>query len=299
MVAETPEMDAVLPARQADETIEWIVEALDAAGIPTARGDAEIIVAHTLGLTRAQVLDGAAVGVELDDEQLAQVVDFTERRRRREPIQHLTGISLFRDLVLRVGPGVFIPRRETEYAAELAIRALREAGSPDPIAIDVGAGAGAIALSIATEVPGSTVYAIEVEESAHRWLRRNIDEIAPGRARAVLGDMVDALPELDGRVDLVAGNPPWIPDGAVSPTPEVALFEKGARVYGGSDGLDVMRGLSRRALGWLKPGGAFVTEHGISMGPRVAELLASDGWADVTAHTDPRGRQRVMTARRP
>ncbi|MBO9578660.1 MAG: peptide chain release factor N(5)-glutamine methyltransferase [Microbacteriaceae bacterium] len=300
MTFETSELHHILPSRKAEQTIEWVVGELEGEGIPTARGDAEIIVGHVLGLTRAEVQDGAATGRELDGEQLATVLDFTARRKQREPLQYLTGISLFRGIVLKVGPGVFIPRRETEYVTELAVQALRAAGVEDAVAVDVGAGAGAIALSIADEVPGSTVYGIEIEASAHEWMERNFRELAPGRSHAILGDMVGALPELDGRVDIVAGNPPWVPDGRVSPTPEVALFEKGARLYGGgADGLDVMRGLSRTALRWLKPGGTFITEHGISMGPQVRALLEADGWADVRTHVDPRGKERMTTAVRP
>jgi release factor glutamine methyltransferase len=285
--------------RAAPAALDWIEAQLVAADVPTARGDAEIIVGHVLGMTRRDVQRGAVEARELDDEQLATVVDFTARRQAREPIQYLTGVSFFRDIVLEVGPGVFVPRRETEYVAELAVQELRALGAKAPLAIDAGAGAGAIGLSIATEVPTSIVYAIEIEPSAVEWLRRNVAALAPERAHPVLGDMSTALPDLVGEVDVVAGNPPWIPDNRESPTPEVALFEKGARVHGGgADGLDVMRGLSRAALRWLRPGGLFVTEHGVSMGEWVASLLEADGWADIVRHVDPSGRQRVATARR-
>jgi release factor glutamine methyltransferase len=263
-------------------------------------GDAEIILAHTLGTTRVEVQAGAVDDAVLDDAQYAQVVDFIERRKKHEPLQHLTGKSLFRNLELAVGPGVFVPRRETEYVTQLAVDALRASGSDSPLAVDLGTGAGAIALSMATEVPNSTVYGVEVFPEAFEWTRRNFETIAPDNSHAVLGDMADALHELDGRVDVVAGNPPFQPDGVESVTPEVRLYDPpGAVRGGGSDGLDLVRALSKTALRLLHPGGALAFEHGVSQSAPIAALLEGDGWTGVTSHTDPRGRKRVTTATRP
>ncbi|CAN5224719.1 peptide chain release factor N(5)-glutamine methyltransferase [soil metagenome] len=283
----------------ATEALQWAVRELEGAGIPTAVGDAEIIVAHALGLRRADVQEGGAEGRYLDHDQHSLVVDFVGRRKKREPLQHLTGTSLFRNLQLAVGPGVFVPRRETEFVTQLAVDALRASDSPSPIGVDLGTGAGAIALSMATEVPNSTVIGVELFPEAFEWTKRNFETIAPGNARAVLGDMADALPELDGRVDVVAGNPPFQPDGVEAVTPEVRLFDPpGAVRGGGSDGLDLVRALSKTARRLLRPGGTLAFEHGISQAPAIAALLQHDGWNDVTSHTDPRGRERVTTARR-
>jgi release factor glutamine methyltransferase len=271
--------------------------ALAAAGVPTARGDADIIVAHVLGLRRADVQDGQRDGQALTPEQAALATDFIERRTRREPLQHLTGKALFRDLELAVGPGVFVPRRESEFVAGLAIEALRAAGD-GATAVDLGTGAGAIALSMATEVPGATVYGVEVSPEAYAWTQRNVDAIAPDSAVAVLGDMARALPELDGHVDVVSANPPFVPDGTPAPTPEVALFDPAEALYGGPDGFDLIRSVSTTARRLLRPGGTLAMEHGVSQAGRVAELLRADGWESVVSHRDPRGQDRVTTARR-
>jgi len=235
----------------------------------------------------------------LDQEQLAKVADFVERRKNREPLQHLTGRSLFRQLTLAVGPGVFVPRRETEFVTQLAIDALRASDSAAPIAVDLGTGAGAIALSMATEVPGVTVYGVEISPAAFEWACRNFETIAPLNAHAVLGDMTDALPELDGAVDVVVACPPFQPDGVESVTPEVRLFDPRVALFGGgSDGLDLVRALSQRALRLLRPSGTLALEHGVSQSDRISTLLHAHGWTTVTSHRDPRGRERVTTARR-
>lgn len=284
---------------QAGTAIDRAKDRLTAAGIETSQGDAEIIVAHTLGLRRPDVQGEAGEQLVLSPAQQATVAEFVERRLRREPLQHLTGTSLFRDLQLAVGPGVFVPRRETEFVTQLAIDALRSSTSAEPLAVDLGTGAGAIALSMATEVPHSRVYGVELFPEAFEWTRRNFETIAPSNATALLGDMTDALPQLDGLVDVVAGNPPFQPDGVESVTPEVRLFDPpGALFGGGSDGLDLVRALSTTALRLLRPGGTLAFEHGVSQAPRIAQLLTDDGWVDVTSHRDPRGRERVTTARK-
>ncbi|MCU1440546.1 MAG: [protein release factor]-glutamine N5-methyltransferase [Rhodoglobus sp.] len=282
----------------AGEALALATEKLAAADVPTAAGDAEIIIAHTLGLRRADVQGGEVADTRLTPGQFAQVLSFTERRARREPLQYLTGKALFRQLELAVGPGVFVPRRETEFVTQLAIDALRAAGTEKPIAVDLGTGAGAIALSMATEVAHATVFGVEVAAEAFEWTRRNFEQIAPHNARAVLADMAEALPELNGRVDVVAGNPPFVPDDVQPAAPEVQLFDPGVAVFGGTDGLDLVRALSTAALRLLRPGGALAFEHGISQAPRVAALLEQDGWAAITTHRDPRGQERVTTALR-
>ena len=284
---------------KAGQALIWAIDQLTTADIGTAQGDSEIIVAHSLGLRRPAVQSGSVNDIELTDEQFATVTDFVERRKRHEPLQHLTGTSLFRDLQLAVGPGVFVPRRETEFVTQLAVDALRDSGSEHPIAVDLGTGAGAIALSMATEVPNSTVYGVELFPEAFEWTRRNFEAIAPDNSTALLGDMADALPELNNRVDVVAGNPPFQPDGVESVTPEVRLFDPPGAVYGGgADGLNLVRALSQTALRLLRPGGTLAFEHGISQAPSIRALLEADGWADATSHRDPRGRDRVTTARK-
>ncbi|HWL02469.1 MAG TPA: HemK/PrmC family methyltransferase [Microbacteriaceae bacterium] len=301
MTYETSEIDAILPSRSVPRAIDWISAELSAGGVPTALGDAQIIVAHLLGLTRDEVRAGAADAVELHGVQLAAVMDFTARRKLREPLQHLTGRSFFRTLTLAVGPGVFVPRRETEFVAELAIRAIREREMIAPRVVDLCMGAGAIALSIAVEVPDSEVWGVELYREAFDWAAKNFEAIAPHHAHPVHGDIADALPELDGTIDVVAGNPPWLPPDIPPATPEVALWDPPQISWegGGPDGMRVPRAFSKSGLRLLRPDGVLVMEHGVSQGPRMAQMLRDDGWLDVHTHTDPRGKQRVTTARRP
>lgn len=278
------------------EAVAAIAATLTDGGIPTARGDAEIIVAHALGLTRDDVRRGDADDTEFTADQLAVIDDFTRRRLTREPLQHLTGRAFFRGLKLHVGPGVFVPRRETEFVTQLAIDALTASTSPHPIAADLGTGAGAIALSMATEVPNATVYGVELAPEAFAWTSRNFAEFAPINGRAVLGDMMEALPELNGTLDVVAGNPPFLPEGTEPLTPEVALFDPDVSWAAGGDGMRIVRLLSASAHRLLKPGGVLAFEHGVSQGSTVRELLEADGWNSITNHKDPRGQYRVTTA---
>lgn len=276
----------------------WATDELDAAGIPTAVGDAHIIVAHALGVLRSAVADGGMDDADVDEAQLAMIRDFVRRRAEPEPLQHLTGVAFFRDLRLAVGPGVFVPRRETELVAGLAVDALRASGREHPIGVDLGMGAGAIALTMATEVPAATVHGVELYPEAFAWARRNFEAIAPDNAHPVLGDIRDALRSLDGQVDVVAGNPPFTPDGEAPVTPEVRLWDPPTAWIGGADGFEIVRSLSRTALRLLRPGGVLALEHGVSQSARIRALLEDDGWHSITSHRDARGIERAATARR-
>lgn len=277
-----------------DET----VAALRAAGVPDPEVDADLLIGHVLGLSRGGVHAKLVVGGEMQATDAATLDALVARRARREPLQHLTGRAAFRSLELAVGPGVFVPRPETELLAQLAIDALRAAAEPEPIALDLGSGSGAIALSMATEVPHARVYAVENSPEAFPWTRRNVEEVAAPNLSLVFGDLADALGELDGRAAVVASNPPYIPQGAIPRDPEVRLHDPEHALYGGADGLDVVRVLSRRAMALLHPGGALMIEHGETQSAEIAELLAADGWHAVAHHRDLTGRDRVTTARR-
>lgn len=287
-------------SRPAREVFEEIVRELELADIPTAVGDAEVIVAHILGITRIEVQEGGAEGRSFSPGQLDTVAEFVTRRKAREPLQHLTGKALFRELTLAVGPGVFVPRRETEFVAELAIRALKAQPSPHPIAVDLCMGAGAIALSMATEVPNATVYGVELDPAGFAWAKRNFETIAPHNAFPFNGDVADAFPELDGLVDVIGTNPPWLPIGVPPATPEVALWDPPVTWFGGDeDGMHVVRTVSRTGIRLGRPGASLAMEHGISQAPLVRSILAADGWVDIRSHVDPRGRERVTTATHP
>ncbi|WP_344375712.1 peptide chain release factor N(5)-glutamine methyltransferase [Agromyces tropicus] len=280
------------------EVRDGTVRALAEAGVPDPEVDADLLLGHVLGLSRGGVHARVVVGGELSATDAAALDALVARRARREPLQHLTGRAAFRSLELAVGPGVFVPRPETELLAQLAIDALRAAAGPEPIGVDLGSGSGAIALSMATEVPHARVWAVENSPEAFPWTRRNVDEVGAPNLELVFGDLAEALGDLEGRVSVVASNPPYIPDDAIPRDPEVRLHDPEHALYGGPDGLDVVRILSRRALELLHPGGALMVEHGEAQSEAIAAVLSADGWHAIAHHRDLTGRDRVTTARR-
>lgn len=275
-----------------------LVRTLAAAGVPDPEVDAELLIGHVLGLSRGGVQARLVIGGGLSAADAAELAALAERRARREPLQHLTGRAAFRSLELAVGPGVFVPRPETEGVAQIGIDALRAVADPEPIGIDLGSGSGAIALALATEVPHAKVWAVENSPEAFPWTRRNVDEVGAPNLELVFGDLATALPELDGRVSVVVSNPPYIPLGAIPRDPEVRLYDPERALYGGADGLDVVRVLSQRALALLRPGGMLVIEHGEAQSAEIAALLEADGWRAVAHHRDLTGRDRATTALR-
>lgn len=282
---------------------------LGSAGVPTPRVDAELLLAHVLGVPRGRMFLSDPVEGTVAMRFEALLV----KRAARVPVQHLLGEAPFRHLVLEVGRGVFVPRPETETVAEFAIRALA-ADSEERLAVDLCTGSGAIALALATEVPGSIVHAVELEEPAYDWAARNLaryeGEVAAAGSRVVLhrGDATRAhaegLAALVGRVDVVVTNPPYIPDDAVPRDPEVRDYDPPRALYGGPDGLDVVRGLADAAAALLRPGGTLVVEHADEQGERGGEMgvphvLREHGaFRDVSDHPDLGGRDRVTVARR-
>ncbi|GAA1841430.1 peptide chain release factor N(5)-glutamine methyltransferase [Agromyces salentinus] len=268
---------------------------LAVAGIPDPEVDADLLIGHVLGLSRGGVQARVVVGGEVSEADAAALASLVERRVAREPLQHITGRAPFRSLDLLVGPGVLVPRPETEGVAQLAIDALRSMADAEPIAVDLGTGSGAIALSLATEVPHARVYAVELSADAVAWARRNVDELgAP--VTLVEGDLADAVPELDGLASVVVSNPPYVPAAAIPADPEVHLHDPVLALYGGEDGLDVIRAISTRALALLRPGGALVIEHFETQSAQIAALLAADGWRAISHHRDLTMRDRATTA---
>jgi release factor glutamine methyltransferase len=271
---------------------------LESAGIRNALVDAELLLGHVLGLSRGGVQAKAVTGSALSSDDAVTVAGLVERRAAREPLQHITGVAAFRQLELAVGPGVFVPRPETETVAQYAIDALSATASPQPVGIDLGTGSGAIALALATEVPHARVYGVEVSPLAFVWTRQNFRAVGAPNATPVFVDLVDALPELDGAVDVVISNPPYIPLGAIPRDPEVRLFDPEVALYGGEDGLDIVRQVSATALRLLRRGGTLVLEHGEAQAAEIAALLRADGWTAIAHHRDLLGRDRATTALR-
>lgn len=274
------------------------VEVLASAHVPTPDADAELLLAHVLGLSRGQVQAKVVTGAAVEPGERDAFLDALARRAAREPLQHITGVAYFRSLELAVGPGVFVPRPETEFVAQLAIDALQAVASPRPVAVDLCTGSGAIALALATEVPHASVSAVEKSPDAFAWATRNAQSIGAENLRLVHGDMADALPELDGTVDVVISNPPYVPDDAIPRDPEVRLHDPAMALYGGADGLDLVRVLSTRAQALLRSGGALVIEHGELQGAEIRALLDADGWRATATHRDLLGRDRATTATR-
>ena len=278
--------------------LEEAIQAFERAGILDSRVDAELVIGHALGLSRGQVQAKAVTDAHVTEADAARIAGFVARRAQREPLQHITGRAPFRSLDLAVGPGVFIPRPETEQVAQFAIDALLVVPGQNPIAVDLGTGSGAIALALATEVPHATVYGVENSPEAFEWTIRNFRQYGADNAHAVFADLDAALPQLDGIVDVVVSNPPYIPTGAIPRDPEVHQFDPAHALYGGEDGLDVVHELSRSAARLLHPGGVLVLEHGELQGAAIRELLAGDGWRAPATHRDFLGRDRATTALR-
>ena len=271
-------------------------ELLRQAGIESAEVDAQLLAAHVLGISRGELQSKLFTNDELSEELSKSITDIIRKRSERIPVQHLTGIAYFRNLELFVGPGVFVPRPETEIVAQFAITALKEIPN-EPIAVDLCTGSGAIAISMATEVPNSKVYAWELNPESEPWLRKN----TRGNVELVMADIAadhKLFSELEGVVDVVISNPPYIPNDAVPRDPEVRLHDPSLALYGGVDGMDIMRVVSRRALQLLKPGGLLVVEHADNQAQIVADLFIADGWKEIESHQDLSSRDRAVTARK-
>ncbi len=273
-----------------------VVGLLERSGVPDADVDAELLIGHVIDEGRGRVQALVVMDSAIDSAAADAVLALALRRASREPLQHITGRAPFRSFELAVGPGVFVPRPETEQVVQFAIDALRAVASPEPIGVDLGTGSGAIALAMATEVPHARIFAVENSPEAFVWTRRNIDASGANNIRAVFVDLSDALPDLDGSVDVVISNPPYIPADAVPRDPEVRLFDPAHALYGGDDGLDVVRAVSTTALRLLRPGGALVLEHGELQGADIRALLIADGWRGPATHRDFTTRDRATTA---
>lgn len=298
--------------------------------------DAELLLAHVTGRDRGLL---RMSGTDVSADEQARFDELLGQRAARVPLQHLTGRAPFRHLELRVGPGVFIPRPETELVVDHVLRFLADhpspADDPGPVVVDLCTGSGALAISIATERPGSRVVAVEVSPSAVEWARANVADHSALLARA--GSVVDLisadattvaapgapLESMRGRADVVVSNPPYVPDSALPREPEVRDHDPGRALYGGPDGLEVVRPLAEQAAALLRPGGLLLIEHadvqGEDAGPAgVPGVLhgqveeqpsagsgahrAEDGagevpvWHEVTDHLDLAGKPRITSA---
>jgi release factor glutamine methyltransferase len=269
------------------------------AGVESPRAEAELIAAHVHGVRRTELTTVPDSAFD------ARFWEGIGRRAAREPLQHITGLAYFRYLELEVGPGVFVPRPETEVMTGWAIDRLREMDVAEPVVIDLGTGSGAIALAIAQEVPRARVHAIEGDPIARGWTERNIARCAAaapytaGRVTLHADDFTAPPAGLDGlagHFDLVISNPPYIPVGASVP-PEVGEYDPPAALWSGADGLDAIRAVERVARRLLRPGGMVAVEHGAPQGTAVYWVFAEEaGWRDTRNHKDLARRDRFVTA---
>lgn len=259
------------------------------AGLESPRVDAELLAAHVLGLPRTRLV----LAPDLDDEASRRLDELVARRAAREPLQHLVGSAVLGPVSVAVGPGVFVPRPETELLLTEGVADLR--GLAAPVVVDLCTGSGALALALAVARPDASMWAVEADPTAMAWAARNL---ADSGVRLVEGDVTapTTLAELDGTVDLLVANPPYVP-AATPVSPEVA-HDPARAVFAGADGLDVIRPLAATAARLLRPGGRVAIEHDESHAAEVRTLLEAAGFTGLGTRSDLAGRPRVAVGTR-
>jgi release factor glutamine methyltransferase len=269
----------------------WATAELAAAGCVSAAAEADWL------LEEAMEGSGEPRGGARENRGEEGLRAMVARRVVGEPLQYVIGWAPFGRLRLRVGPGVFVPRPETEGLADRAAARLRARPAPR-VAVDLCTGSGAIACFLAAEAPGTRVLATELDPGALAWARRNTDRHG---VELLEGDLDAPLPpELAGHVDVLCANVPYVPTGAVATLPtDVRDHEPRLSLDGGPDGLDLFRRLAGRAGHWLAPGGALYAEIGEDQAEAAAALLTAAGLAEVAIHQDLVGRDRIVEGTRP
>lgn len=289
------------PGTGLDQALRRAAAYLEAAGVPSPAVDAQLLAAYLLEkqtgepVSRGRVQTLALIGAEIpaDFERLVGL------RAERIPLQHLTGQAHFRGLTLRVGPGVFVPRPETELLVEHALQAVArfEPQIEKPLLVDLCTGSGAIAASLATEIPGSRVHAVELSTDAYVWAQENC---RPAGVNLVQGDALTALDELVGTVDVVTSNPPYIPTGAVPREPEVRDHDPELALYGGGeDGMLMPRAITARAFTLLRPGGYYIVEHAETQRELMVRALDRAGFEKIRSIDDLAGKPRHTSGYKP
>jgi release factor glutamine methyltransferase len=274
----------------ASDVIQRVSDMLAAGGIGPSEREAQWLLEAATGITRARL----ANAVPLDPAAEAAVLALAERRIAGEPLQYITGLAGFRRLELEVGPGVFIPRPETELVAEHAMEALPRGGT----LIEVGTGSGAIALAVADERPDAQVIGTETSTEALEWAIRNRDKLAL-EVELIECDLLEGLPaSLAGHVDVIVSNPPYVPEGFVLPV-EVREHEPHVALFAAGEGMSIIDRLTKQALEWLRPDGVLILEIGEVQRDAVCSSLIRDGYADVGVADDMSGRPRIAHGRAP
>ena len=279
------------------EALELATDKFSAAGVLSPSVDAELLGCFILEMNRSELSLLALANELFPENKLSEFLEAVQRREKREPLQHITGLAPFRHLELEVGPGVFIPRPETEQLVDLAIHKIEDISKP--VIVDLCSGSGAISIALNTEVAESMVYSVELSKDAFSFLTQNYQRYGLDRKALRNENLTTALEELKAGVDLVISNPPYIPDAAVPVDLEVQLYDPALALYGGQDGLDVIRLISARAWFLLRAGGHLVLEHAHTQAPAISELLLTQGWQDVVSVSDLAGKDRMISAVRP
>lgn len=273
------------------------IKALANAGVPSPGVDADLLLCHVLGISRSELKLRELRGDSFAGEERAHFTELVAARRTRIPLQHLTGLAYFRYLELKVGPGVFTPRPETETVVQLGLDFIAEQGLDEPACIDLCAGSGAIAAALASEVPGSKVWAVELSDQAIGYTRSNCE---PHGVTVMHQDATSMPVEFEGTMDLVISNPPYIPPNAIPREAEVRDHDPQMALYGlGEDGLQIPRAISAQAMKLLRPGGYFVMEHAEVQEASAAQMLRDAGFERVTGHQDLTGRARATSGYAP
>ena len=268
-------------------------EQLSAAGF--AEVEAEILLAHTLGISRMDLHNPLTVENALTAIGDMAIVEETfwkllDRRCAHEPLQYLTGVAYFRHLEIKVGPGVLVPRPESELLVESVLTYIEKLSGAVSV-VDLGSGSGALALAIATEAPQTHVIAVEKSPEAIYWLKENVSFIDE-KVRILESDVATAL---DGvKCDVVIANPPYVPDSQELPR-DVAEHEPAIALFGGADGMKAPRLFISTASRLLKEGGFLAIEHHEEQGLAIADVLSAD-FTDILLHQDLTGRPRFTTA---
>lgn len=285
----------MLSGRELSGLLRRITDQLGQADVPSPRVDAELLVGHVLGLSRGEVQVASLTGRELGDQEAAELRALVQERARRVPLQHLTGVAPFRSLQLRVGPGVFIPRPETEQVVQVVLDRIRHHRQARPSVLDLGTGSGAIAASIAAEHPGAEVHAVELSAHAAAWAELNLD---PHGVTLHRHDLRELPTHWEETFDVVVSNPPYIPAQAEPTEVEVRDHDPEVALYGGgADGLELPRAVIAAAKITLKPGGWFIMEHAEAQAEALARICAADpAWGQVETHQDLSGRPRATSA---
>ena len=270
--------------------------ALEAAGLASARVDAEWLLAGLLGVGRA------AVRLELTEPVPAPIAEryavAVRRRARREPLQRILGWEDFRGVRVRLTEAVLVPRPETEMLVEWALTLLPEPGDRRLLAIDIGTGSGCVACALASERPDLDVIAVDLSPAAAAVARDNARALGvTARVRVVAADLLECVRDL--RADLIVSNPPYLPTALVPELePEVRTHEPSLALDGGPDGLALIRRIAATVRRCLKPSGAVALETaGDAQAEAAAALLRSAGWQAVAVRADLAGVDRFVAGR--